>query len=48
MDHDAGVREAVALLGGAAAEEQRSHAGGLADADGGDCFGLAMLVWVEG
>lgn len=34
VDHDAGVREAVAFLGGAAGEEERAHAGGLADADG--------------
>ena len=37
VDHDAGVGEAEALLAGAAAEEEGAHAGGLADADGGDC-----------
>jgi len=47
VDHDAGVGEAVALFGGAAAEEEGAHAGGLADADGGD-WGMGIQLWVPG
>ena len=35
VDHDARVRQSVALAVGAGGEQHRAHGGGLADADGG-------------
>ena len=39
MDHDAAVRQGVALALGAGGQEERAHAGALADAVGGDVAG---------
>lgn len=36
VHHDGGVRETVTFAGGAAAEQERAHGGGLPDADGCD------------